>query len=88
MADRLTYCPETQTIILSALPKKRVLFQDEEQNLTMSAQEIHLVQDPGTGKIQAKGIGNVQFTLSSEENNLLKKWILPLAQELRHVIPE
>lgn len=88
LADTLTYSPETQTIILSALPKKRVLFLDEGQNLTMSALEIHLVQDASTGQMQAKGIGNVQFSFSSEENNLLKKWILPLAEELTHVIPE
>jgi hypothetical protein len=73
IADRLTYSPETQTVILSALPKKRVLFKDEEQNLSMSAQEIHLTKDPNTGKMQAKGIGNVKFSLSGEENELLKK---------------
>ncbi len=72
LADRLTYNPETQTVILSALPKKRVLFRDEEQNITMSAQEVHLTKDPATGKIGAKGIGNVNFSLSSEESNLLK----------------
>lgn len=54
----------------------------------MSALEIHLVQDASTGQMQAKGIGNVQFSFSSEENNLLNKWVLPLAEELTHVIPE
>ncbi len=88
LADRLTYNPETQIIVLSSLAKKRVLFQDEVQNLTMSAQEIHLVRDAETGEMQAQGIGNVQFSLSSEENNLLKKWILPFAEELTHVVPE
>ncbi len=82
LADRLTYNPETQTAILSALPKKRVLFTDEEQNLTMSAQEIHLTKDPSTGKMQAKGIGNVKFSLSVEENDLLKKRFLPKSKEL------
>lgn len=88
LADKLTYSPETQTIILSALPKKRVLFQDEQQNLTMSAQEIHLVKDAESGEMHAKGIGNVQFSLSSEENNLLKQWVLPPAEELKHVLSE
>ncbi len=72
IADRLTYYPDTQTAILSALPKKKVLFHDEEQNITMSAQEVHLTQDPATGKIQAKGIGNVSFSLSDHETSLLK----------------
>lgn len=67
IGDRLTYSPDTQTAILSALPKKRVLFQDEEQGIFMSAQEVHLTQDPMSGKMQVKGIGNVQFTLSAEE---------------------
>lgn len=76
IADRLTYSPDTQTVILSALPKKRVLFQDEEQNLSMSAQEVHLTKDPLTGKTQVKGIGNVKFSLTSEEDNVLKNRFL------------
>ncbi len=88
LADRLTYSPETRTVILSAHPKKRVLFQDEEQNLTMSAQEIHLVRDSETGEIQAQGIGNVQFSFSSEENNLLKKWIVIPKEEIKYLEPK
>ena len=81
LADRLTYNPDTQTVILSALPKKRVLFRDEEQNITMSAQEVHLTKDPAPGKIQAKGIGNVNFSLSNEESNLLKHRFVSLPVE-------
>jgi hypothetical protein len=81
LADRLTYNPDTQTVILSALPKKRVLFRDEEQNIAMSAQEVHLTKDPATGKIAAKGIGNVNFSLSNEESNLLKHRFVSLPVE-------
>ncbi len=81
LADRLTYSPDTQTVILSALPKKRVLFRDEEQNLNMSAQEIHLTKDPSTQKMQAKGIGNVKFLLSIEESDLLKNRFFPASEE-------
>jgi len=81
LADRLTYNPDTQTVILSALPKKRVLFLDEEQNITMSAQEVHLTKDPATGKIGAKGIGNVNFSLSNEESRLLKDRFVSLPAE-------
>jgi len=38
----------------------------------MSAQEVHLTKDPLTGKTQVKGIGNVKFSLTSEESHLLK----------------
>ncbi len=87
IADRLSYCPDTKTLILSALPKKKVLFSDEEQHIAMSAQEVHLTQDSVTGKTQVKGIGNVKFFLSSEENSLLQAWIPSYRYEVSNANP-
>ncbi len=73
IADKVTYFPGTHTLVLAALPKKKVLFQDEEQNLLMSAQEVHLTKDPTTHKTEVKGVGNVKFSLQEEELNTLRK---------------
>ncbi len=80
LADRISYSPATQTVILMADPGKKVLFWGFEENLRLSAPEIHLTLDPITHKEVVKGIGNVQFTFSTEENTLLKK-IFPSFEE-------
>lgn len=74
LADRVTYSPTTRTFILGADPGKRVLFLNEEDNLRVSAQEVHITEDPTTKKQTVKGIGNVQLTFSTEEELLLKKF--------------
>lgn len=73
IADRLTYSPTTRTFILSANPGKKVVFINKEENLKMSAQEVHVTQDPSTKKQTVKGIGNVQLTLTVEEEALMQK---------------
>ena len=73
LADKLTYAPDTKTIILSANPGKKVLFFDEQQGITMSAQEVHLTQNTETSKTEIKGIGNMKLSLSQEETAILKK---------------
>jgi hypothetical protein len=80
LADRLVYSPNTKTLILSANPGKRVLFWDDEQGLRMSAQEVHLTEDPVTQQTQVKGVGNVQFSLSAEENETLRKFFPQYSQ--------
>lgn len=82
LADRLSYSPATKTLILSANPGKKVLFWDEGQTLRISAQEVHITQDPETKKENVKGIGNVKFAFSAEEADRLTKYIpqLPLKQ--------
>lgn len=82
IADRLTYSPDTQTVILAALPKKRVLFSDAKQGISMSALEVHLTKNLSTGETEAKGIGNVKFSLSTEEHALLKAWIPSFKEDL------
>lgn len=74
LADRLTYSPTTRTFILGADPGKKVLFVNDEENLRISAQEVHITQDPTTKKQTVKGLGNVQLALSTEEQASLNKY--------------
>ncbi len=74
LADRLTYSPTTRTFILGADPGKKVLFVNNEENIRLSAQEVHITQDPTTKKQSVKGLGNVQLALSSEEQLSLNKY--------------
>jgi len=83
LSDRLSYSPSTHTLILSADPGKKVLFWDEQQSLHISAAEVHITRDPNTHKDSIKGVGNVKFTLTGEENSALKK-IFPFFKEVVH----
>lgn len=74
IADRMSYSPTTKTLILSANPGGKVLFWDEQQSVRMSAQEVHLTQNPTTQQTVIQGVGNVKFSLSTEENETLKKF--------------
>ncbi|MBS0648679.1 MAG: hypothetical protein JSS10_05585 [Verrucomicrobia bacterium] len=74
LADRLSYSPTTRTFILGADPGKKVVFANEEDNMRISAQEVHITQDPITKKQTVKGLGNVQLTLSAEEQATLNKF--------------
>jgi hypothetical protein len=74
VADRINYSPTTRTLILSANPGKKVLFWDSGEALRVSAQEIHVTQDPSTHKDVVKGVGKVQFAFTAEEQSLLKKF--------------
>ncbi len=73
LADRVSYSPATKTLILAADPEQRVLFWDQEQALSVSAQEIHITQDPETKKQSVKGVGKVKFSFTEEENSLLSR---------------
>jgi hypothetical protein len=76
LADKLSYHPDTKTLILLAAPGKKVLFVDEEQGITMSAQEVHIIKNPTTGKMDIQGIGQMKLSLSEEENTLLQNAFL------------
>jgi hypothetical protein len=56
------------------MPGQKVLFWDEQQAVRMSAQEVHLTQNPTSQQAVIQGVGNVKFTLSTEENDALKKF--------------
>lgn len=71
IADNLSYFPETSTAILSAEKGKSVLFWDADQDLSISADEVHIIHENHQNTI--KGVGVVRFAFSSHENALLKK---------------
>lgn len=73
IADRLHYSLTTQTLILAANPGKKVLFWDESQGARISANEVHITQDPQTKQQTIRGVGNVQFAFNAEENALLQQ---------------
>jgi lipopolysaccharide export system protein LptA len=73
VADRLNYSLTTRTLILSANPGKKVLFWDESQGARVSANEVHITEDPLTKQQLIRGIGNVQFAFTAEENALLQQ---------------
>lgn len=73
LADRVTYSPATRTFILSANPGNKVLLWDQSETMRISANEIHITQESGEKKEAIKGVGNVKFVFSPEEQSLLQK---------------
>ncbi len=74
ITDRLTYSPTTRTFILNADPGKKVIFINEAENIRLSAQEVHVTEDPITKRQTVKGVGNVQLTLSADEEALMNQF--------------
>jgi len=83
VADRLTFSPQTRTFILGANPGRKVLFANEEENLRISAQEVHITEDPMTKKQSVKGIGTVQMVFSTEELETIQK-LSKISQRLQY----
>lgn len=81
IADRVSYSPQTRTFILGADPGKKVLFINDEENLRISAQEVHVTEDPTTKKQVVKGIGHVQLAFSVEEEEQIQH-LLELTKKL------
>ncbi|NGX59476.1 MAG: hypothetical protein KR126chlam3_00628 [Chlamydiae bacterium] len=71
VADQFTYFPEEKKIVLSAKDGGSVLFWDQQQELSISAREVHIRHTEKGEHI--KGVGNVSFAFSNVENALLKK---------------
>jgi lipopolysaccharide export system protein LptA len=71
VSDRITFSPSTRTLILSADPHRRVLFWDDNQGMRLSSQEIHITQDSESKQRTIKGIGNVKFAFTAEEQSML-----------------
>ncbi|HSX13051.1 MAG TPA: hypothetical protein VLE96_01340 [Chlamydiales bacterium] len=63
VADTMIYYPKEQTLILSAIAPKRVLFW--QQGVRLSAPEIHIHQQ------QFEGKGDVRFTFNLEEQGMI-----------------
>ncbi|MBM3199124.1 MAG: hypothetical protein FJZ58_07740 [Chlamydiae bacterium] len=72
LADEATYSPLTKTLILKSTQGKKVLFWDQEQNIAISAREVHVKHDPSSGKTGFYGIGDTKCTFSPEEALSLK----------------
>lgn len=70
-ADQFTYLPQEEKMILTSKDGKNVLFWDKEQDLSISAREVHIAR--ADQKETIKGVGNVRFAFSTAENDLLKK---------------
>ncbi len=73
IADTLTYNPETRTCILKALPGQKVLFMRDQDQLCISANEVHITYNPVTNEQEVRGVGHITMTLSPEEQNLLNQ---------------
>jgi lipopolysaccharide export system protein LptA len=70
-ADQFVYLPTEEKMILSSKDGANVLFWDKEQQLSISAREVHIAR--ADQKETIKGVGNVRFAFSNTENTLLKK---------------
>jgi hypothetical protein len=73
LADRIVFHPEQQKLILTAIPPKRVLFWQE--GVSLSAPEIHIQKDPVTNDEFIQGKGDIHFTFSTEEQNIIDQFI-------------
>ena len=72
MADQLVYLPATRTIILTCRSPARVLFWQANGNMTLSAPEVHVRLDPETKRETVRGIGDVHFRFSLQEENMIE----------------
>lgn len=71
-ADHLFYHLGEKLIVLAAIPPKKVLFW--QNDLSLSANEIKIRQDPQTGTESIEGFGDVHFTFDDEEQNFIEKF--------------
>lgn len=73
VADSIQFFPEDQTMILSAVPPKRVLFWQE--GASLSAPEVRIQKDLLTKEPFVQGKGDVHFTFTLEEQNIIDQFI-------------
>lgn len=73
LADRIEFHPDKQILILTAIFPKRVLFWQE--GISLSAPEIHIQKDPITNQEFIQGKGDIHFTFSTEEQNIIDQFI-------------
>ncbi|MBS0629810.1 MAG: hypothetical protein JSS30_06260 [Verrucomicrobia bacterium] len=70
-ADQFIYFPNEEKMILSSKTGGNVLFWDKNQDLSISAREVHIARVDQKEII--KGVGSVRFAFSTTENELLQK---------------
>lgn len=73
LADNIVFSPRAQTIHLFAKAPKRVLFWQE--GVSLSAPEIFIEKDPLTGIEFIQGKGDIHFTFTLEEKNIMDQFI-------------
>ncbi len=73
LADKIFVYPDEQTLVLSAIHPKRVLFWQE--GIALSAPEILIQKDPLTKEESIQGKGDIHCTFTSEEQNIINKFI-------------
>ncbi len=73
LADTIFMNLENQTLILTSKAPRRVLFWQDGVNL--SAPEIQIHKDPVTNEEVIQGKGDVHFTFSTEEKNIIDQFI-------------
>jgi hypothetical protein len=73
LADTIFMNLENNTLILIANAPKRVLFWQE--GVTLSAPEIQIHKDPVTNEESIQGKGDIHFTFSTEEKNIIDQFI-------------
>jgi lipopolysaccharide export system protein LptA len=73
VADKIQFFPEDQRMTLTATSPKRVLFWQE--GVSLSAPEIHIQKDPATKEPFVQGKGDVHFTFTLEEKNIIDQFI-------------
>ena len=71
IADRISFDPREQKLILSSVPPKRVLFWQE--GFSLSAPEVHIKRDLLTRKETIEGKGDVHFAFDMEEKNIIEQ---------------
>jgi lipopolysaccharide export system protein LptA len=72
LADELTYRPKEKIFVLSANAPKKVLFW--QNDIRISASEVHIRRDRKTGSESVEGVGDVHFAFDLEEENILREF--------------
>ncbi|MBF8263971.1 MAG: hypothetical protein HW387_1636 [Parachlamydiales bacterium] len=72
LAEQLVYFPATRTIILSCRSPNRVLFWQSSGEMTLSAPEVQVRFDSKTKKETVRGIGDVHFRFTMQEENTIE----------------
>lgn len=77
LADSLEYLPGERKWVLRAEPSKRVLFWQDDVRL--SAGEVHIAPDPLTGEDLVWGVGDVHLSFTVEEESAIQELIQKLS---------
>ncbi|MCB1111433.1 MAG: hypothetical protein H7A37_01420 [Chlamydiales bacterium] len=71
LADKVVIDPKTQTVVMSAPARGRVLFVDNLNKIRMSAPALALRHDNGSTSV--KGVGSVRFSFLEQELEQIKQ---------------